>query len=274
MQFAYSFSLAALAGIGSMAGATDLDRIVPPAKEPTYKTSPRYCQLAFGPSAATHVWIVIDGDTVFIDTNGDGDLTGTRKKFALSKPKPSGWPQYFAEERYVSGVTITDGTLKHTDLHIYQERIKPDPEVKTEGDRQLKQLVEADANALVYVVRVSVHMRELPGGKIKFSGRLRQDAGQDAQGFLQFAKSPRAAPVIHFGGPLRMALQARQMLAQGPELANLYTVIGTPGRGSGTFAAYVYDGLFGEDTHPVADIEFPTAGKDQLRARVPLRSRC
>jgi hypothetical protein len=49
-------------------------------KEPPYKTkSPRYCLLVFGPKADYRVWLVLDGDTLFVDRNGNGDLTEAGK---------------------------------------------------------------------------------------------------------------------------------------------------------------------------------------------------
>lgn len=45
-------------------------------KEPKYRTeAPGYCLLAFGLDAQTRVWLVVDGDQVFLDRNGNGDLT-------------------------------------------------------------------------------------------------------------------------------------------------------------------------------------------------------
>ena len=64
----------------------------PPVKEPRYESgSPRYCLLVFGPKAATRVWLVIDGRTLYADRNGNGDLTepGERKK-ALTWGGPEG----------------------------------------------------------------------------------------------------------------------------------------------------------------------------------------
>jgi hypothetical protein len=52
-------------------------------KEPAYQSkAPQYALLLFGPEAKLRVWVVLDGDTVYIDRNGDGDLTGKDKRFA------------------------------------------------------------------------------------------------------------------------------------------------------------------------------------------------
>src|SRR5262245_35396344 len=45
-------------------------------KTPAFKSKePRYCLLVFGPAADYRVWLVLDGDTLLVDRNGNGDLT-------------------------------------------------------------------------------------------------------------------------------------------------------------------------------------------------------
>lgn len=51
-------------------------------KEPAYQSKPKYGLLLFGPEARLRVWIVLDGETVYLDRNGDGDLTAKDKRFA------------------------------------------------------------------------------------------------------------------------------------------------------------------------------------------------
>ena len=46
------------------------------AREPAYQSrTPKYCLLVFGPEAKTHIWLVLDGDKLYVDKNGNGDLT-------------------------------------------------------------------------------------------------------------------------------------------------------------------------------------------------------
>jgi hypothetical protein len=44
---------------------TKVDRTI--VKEPSYKSKPKYCLLVFGPEAKTRVWLVQDGDTLYVD---------------------------------------------------------------------------------------------------------------------------------------------------------------------------------------------------------------
>src|SRR5213082_1262207 len=66
----------AWAAVGPPVEAFDLSKVERKLlKEPAYKHKPKYCLLVFGPEAKTRIWLVLDGDTLYVDRNGDGDLT-------------------------------------------------------------------------------------------------------------------------------------------------------------------------------------------------------
>jgi hypothetical protein len=65
-----------------------INRII--AKEPTYRSAPRYCLLVFGPEARTHVWLVIDGNTLYVDRNSNGDLTEAGEAVFREDPQRTG----------------------------------------------------------------------------------------------------------------------------------------------------------------------------------------
>src|SRR5262245_3812764 len=50
------------------------------AKEPNYQGKPKYCLLVFGPEANFRVWLVLDGAVLYMDRNGNGDLTEPDKR--------------------------------------------------------------------------------------------------------------------------------------------------------------------------------------------------
>jgi len=60
------------------ADITKIDRTIH--KEPAYQGKPKYCLLVFGPEAKTRVWLVLDGDVLYVDRNGNGDLTERNEK--------------------------------------------------------------------------------------------------------------------------------------------------------------------------------------------------
>jgi hypothetical protein len=53
-------------------------------KEPKYASSPRYALLILGTAGESKVWMVEDGKTLYIDKNGNGDLTDDGPPIAQS----------------------------------------------------------------------------------------------------------------------------------------------------------------------------------------------
>jgi len=60
---------------------TTLDR--PISKEPRYERQPYYLLLVFGPQADRHAWLVLDGEVLYVDRNGNGDLTEADERVEL-----------------------------------------------------------------------------------------------------------------------------------------------------------------------------------------------
>jgi hypothetical protein len=85
----FLLGLAFLAVSSAPAAAVDLtkiDRTI--AKEPAYKSKPKYCLLVFGPKAESRVWLVLDGEVLYVDRNGNGDLTETGKMLKQQRAYP------------------------------------------------------------------------------------------------------------------------------------------------------------------------------------------
>jgi hypothetical protein len=82
------------------------------AKEPAYKGTPTYCLLVFGAGARTRVWLVRDGDTLYVDRNGNGDLTDKGESLAGTRyPDGVKWQ--------IGDITEADGKTRHTDLRVW-----------------------------------------------------------------------------------------------------------------------------------------------------------
>jgi hypothetical protein len=96
----------ALAGPAAAADLTKIDRTI--AKEPAYLTkSPKYCLLTFGPEAKARFWLVLDGDRLYVDRNGNGDLTEKGKCVTSA----SAWFQ-------AGDLLGPDSKTKHTRLRL------------------------------------------------------------------------------------------------------------------------------------------------------------
>src|SRR5437868_9329865 len=97
----FLFALLIASGLSANAQAVDLatiDRTI--GKEPPYQSKPKYCLLVFGPDAKTRVWLVLDGDVLYVDRNGNGDLTEPDERFTAKSTPGDTRPTYpFAEIR-------------------------------------------------------------------------------------------------------------------------------------------------------------------------------
>ena len=64
-----------------------IDRTI--VKEPVYRSkTPKYCLVVFGPEARVRMWLVTDGDRLYVDRNANGDLTDDAGPY-LSRTKAS-----------------------------------------------------------------------------------------------------------------------------------------------------------------------------------------
>lgn len=88
---------------------TAIDRSL--AKEPVYESKhPQYCLLVFGAEAKTRVWLVFDGDTLYIDRNGNGDLTEPGERVtAVKSERMSGAQDTIRRFRLIGSKDLRDG---------------------------------------------------------------------------------------------------------------------------------------------------------------------
>jgi hypothetical protein len=86
-----------------------LDRTI--GKEPKYQTKPLYCLLVFGPEPKHKAWLVLDGDTLYVDRHGTGDLTQADCRVA-AKSDPY-------TERFFEAGDLTIHGVTYSDLRLY-----------------------------------------------------------------------------------------------------------------------------------------------------------
>jgi hypothetical protein len=254
-------------------GLDKIDRAI--RKEPAYKAKPKYCLLVFGPRAKARAWLALDGDTLYVDRNGNGDLTETGALVRMPPFEKTASPA-FAEQREVKAGAIRDGPLTHTNLVITQLRLRRGFKPKTPEEVWFKEVAGANRDGLAYFVSIEAQRRPPDGKRLS---RVRQIAWEDEGGLLHFADRPQDAPVIHFGGPLRMGLLGGQALVRGDKPVELISFVGTPGLGKGTFATLYHTsqpGLVPEGKHPLAEVEFPAKAPKSapVRVQVVLSERC
>jgi hypothetical protein len=94
----------------SGADLTKIDRMI--AKEPAYKSQPKYCLLVFGLEARTRIWLVLDGDVLYADRNGNGNL--------MDKDEQIGADRSYADGAvfHVGTISTPEQKVRHTGLKL------------------------------------------------------------------------------------------------------------------------------------------------------------
>jgi hypothetical protein len=249
----------------SAADLTRIERKI--GREPAYESKPRYCLLVFGPHAKTRVWLVQDGHNLYVDRNGNGDLTDDGEKIAAKK---SGQPLAAGGDHTFEVGDIRDGALTHKSLRV---RLLNRSDIINLDARE-KEFWKKNPKGHLYDLRVQV---EMPGRKgAGVGGRVQQEVcTADIRGFLQFAESAKDAPIVHFGGPWQITLSCPHRAAVGREF-NLSLSVGTPGLGTGTTTDVAYERLIPENAHPTVEITYPAEKKGckPVKERYELKERC
>jgi hypothetical protein len=264
MKPSYLLSALALLALAPTAPAVDLSKVPRTiGREPAYRSKLRYCLLVFGPRAKTRVWLVQDGDTLYVDRNGNGDLTEAGEKVAAEKSEDAEEGVY----TFKAG-DLRDGELLHKELTLSVRKIE-----SMLPEDAAKELLKKDPKARAYVLYLEV---DVPGRKGAGIGNRVQQVTSPADGtVLQFAERPQDAPIIHFGGPWQITLSGKDPLTIDRE-TDVALGVGSPGLGAGTFAWTYYDHLIPTDKFPTLDIVYQPKhlGDPPLREHYELKHRC
>jgi hypothetical protein len=215
------------------ADLTKIDRTI--AKEPIYQIKPKYCLLIFGPEAKTRVWLVVDGNVLYVDRNGNGDLTQKGKRMALMEPG--------------GDITEPDRGTKHTAL-----RVKP------QKDGGIVVSMTTDGKYRQQSGHVTFAGRSQEAPIIHFNGPVSvRFSGADAHTDRVKIESPAADL-----GPKERLLQqlGKDIPLPGEHRANkivsLGAVLGTPGLGEGTFVTYKARDILGQPNERIViEASFP-----------------
>ena len=243
-------------------------------KEPAYQTkAPWYGLLVFGPEARDRVWLVQDGDTLYVDRNGNGDLTDPGEKVAAEKPKHGRAPDE-GEFSFELG-DLTVGGRTHKNLGVYVVPLSRYQASSIARRPDVKAALAKDPKASIFIVRGDLDMPELktgaPGGRASFTAGF-----LDLNGLLQFAEKPANAPVVHLGGPLEITFYSELPALRVGRGSELVLVVGTPGVGPGTFAMLSYMETIPESAKPVAEVTYQPAkpGETPLKETFEIKERC
>jgi RNA polymerase sigma factor (sigma-70 family) len=205
-------------------------------KEPAYQGPVQYCLLLLGRNAQTRVWLASDGKTLYVDRNGDGDLTQPDEAVPFKPDRDGGFASLMVD-RFPG-----DAGGSHTHLHI-----------------AVRQRDWRNNKGGYWCVRARVE------------GRYPMYAFAH-----KFAQKPDEAPVIHLGGPLRLKLldlEGGRLVRGGQAELNASISCHYPGVER---AFVDVDALGRTEVHPVAEVRLParTPRAAPLALRVPLTQHC
>jgi hypothetical protein len=231
-------------------------------KEPAYESKkPKYCLLAIRPEAKTRIWLVQDGDLLYVDKNGTGDLTEKGKRLAASQKAET-----------FRNFTCPDlGDESHTELTVTELAMNAE---SVGNEREWARIRSKNPEGLVWFVSLKTDRpkddaRPLPR-------RIGYLVNGDGTGYLIFGDCPEEAPIIHVNDQWTFALQdVKQRLRVGFP-SNLQVGVGTPGLGAGTFAWVLYTDTIPIDAYPEAHFTFPPKdpGSRPIERAVLFKKRC
>jgi hypothetical protein len=250
-------TLVALSLLAAPAGAVDLaniDRSI--RKEPIYESqNPQYCLLVFGPEAKVRVWLVLDGDVLYVDRNGNGDLTepGERISPRFALHNASQRPDMKLMSTFFLRLPFKNGRF--------------------EGEPILSCV--PDVTGLIVEHRVPADDRKDALANLWRKHPVRVDVGTtrcDQDSSLVFTSRPGNAPILYLDGPRHLALHPYSEPLRRGETCWLAVQLLTPGLGASTRMESA-QGM--EQIHPIAEIECPPRrpGAEPVRFRLELPGR-
>ncbi len=282
-QLAWVLGTTILGGLALSGGAaevldlTRVDRSLP--REPAYKATPGYCLLVFGPKARQRVWLVLDGDTLYVDRNGNGDLTEKGERVAVPPWQPvRGQPAVVAERRIEAG-DLHVGGLTHARLVVmqtrYRRRITPAVENARGWQAHVDAIWRQTGDGITYTVSLDLDPACYGWYQVA-RGEKVPHVSAPWNGSLVFARKPADAPVLHFGGPLTFRLATTE-LRRGKQPDKLSANLGTAGLGRGVFVVAGLElGPDDPNLDPRVEIAFPPRahGQPPLTRKLRLDDRC
>jgi WD40 repeat protein len=254
-----------LAACGSAADLSKIERTID--KLPAFETAAQgYCLLVFGPEAHKHVWLVHDGPVLYVDRNGNGDLTEPEDRVAADKIEGATEGEY----SFKAG-DIADGSRLHKDLNVSWYTLNH----LRNSLPELREALVRNPKFRACSVDIDIELPDLRGDGL--GGRVSEGASAwDCHGLLEFAARPADAPIIHFEGTWEITSFNRLDPWHIGRTEELVLVVGTPGVGPGTTANVCYDKVIPDNLNPQLRVTFPPAssGQEPVVTSYDLTERC
>jgi WD40 repeat protein len=262
--FALGFLMCQVA-YSSAADLAKIDRTI--GKLPAFTADEQeYCLLVFGPEARERVWLVHDGPVLYVDRNGNGDLTEPEDRVTADEIEGEAEGEY----SFKAG-DIADGSRRHKDLNVSWNSL----DHLRNSMPELREALARKPKFRGCSVDVDVDLPNLRGNGL--GGRVSEGASAfDNHGLLEFAACPADAPIIHFGGAWEITLFGAPEPWRIGRTQELILVVGTPGVGPGTTANVLYKKVIPANLDPQVRVTFPPAspGQEPVVKSYVLTERC
>jgi hypothetical protein len=239
--------------------------LTPPTKEPRYRNEPRYALLVFGPRREQRVWMVLDGRTLYVDRNGNGDLTEPGERLEPNNPK--------------DGSNHFGGSGSHTHFDVFEFTVQAGATGKSRF--RLDHWIRAEGFTPTTDFDKQLQAKWL---KLRWENSTlwRKEGLGQGQTPLLFMPKPADAQVCALDGPLTLMvrLPEYQVLRRGEagcDLAFRVVVPGRPPRGvEQQFCNALATTEVPARAHLEVEIEYPAKAADAapLRRKYLLKERC
>jgi hypothetical protein len=239
--------------------------VTPPLKEPKYQHEPKYALLVFGPKREQRIWLVLDGTTLYVDRNGNGDLTEPDKRLGPNNPS--------------DGSNKFGGSGSHTHFDVFEFTVQAgalgtSKFVLQHWIRAEKFVPQTDFDKKIFAHRQALQYEN--------STLWRKDGSGQGQTPLIFMPKPADAQVCALDGPLTFVVKTPQyQVLQRGEAGGLVSfhivVMGRPHRGA---EQEFYNPLATKEVpvgaHLEVEIEYPAkaANAPPIRRKYLLKERC
>ncbi len=239
--------------------------LTPPAKEPKYDTEPRYALLAFGDKREQRVWMVLDGTTLYVDSNANGDLTEPNERLEPNNPK--------------DGSNRFGGSGSHTHFDVFDITIQAG--VTGTSKFRLHHWIRAKNFTPKTDFHKKLHVKWL---KLRWENSTlwRKEGQGRGQTPLLFMPRPADAQVCALDGPMTFVVKSPQyhVLKRGAASCDLAFHIAVLGRSPRGVERDFYNRLATDEVpecgYLEVEIKYPamTANAKPVRHNYVLKQRC
>jgi hypothetical protein len=235
----------------------------PPTTPTLTSDAPLFILAVFGQEAQRRAWFIVDGTTLYVDRNGDGEMFATDESMPLQALADEG-PWTASRESATFSLLPTSVSPAYAGVRLVLHGINL--EWKCDQDNLLDLMSAARTRESPHLIWLYVDSTPRRQFAVTVGGQ-----------------SPGAAPVLHFDGPRTLGVAGLETkltslrLRRGHTLSKpteLQIAVGTPGLGRGSWVTDRY-GAIPRETTPHVRIEFLGTGTQPLaEMRLPVPHRC